>query len=768
MPSDAPLTRSPTTPRSSNSSKPSTKTSTRPTTPPAADRLGVVYTPNEIVDFIIRGTDHLLQKHFGRTLADDNVQILDPATGTGTFITSLIDYLPADRLEHKYLNEIHANEVAILPYYIANLNIEYSFREKTGDYVEFPNLVFVDTLDNLGWQGSTKGGVRRQGTFELGALSFDNWYRMHSQNEKTISVILGNPPYNAHQTNYNEFNPNRAYPAIDQRIKESYVAESSAQKTKQYDMYKRFLRWASDRLGEDGVVAFITNRSYLDKQQDDGFRKIIAQEFSDIYVVDLGGDIRGNSKTGNVFGIMTGVAIGFFVRLPNNKGTGKIHYLALDDGASGAEKLEELSDLELEGVTFQDIAPDAKNNWLNQSTPEFEILTPLVNENSTRATSNQNKWPIFNLRSLGVSTNRDEWVYDFDSTNLEAKSRFFADEYNKLLENNDTTLSTSLKWSSTMRSRFQRGRRINYRKGSHIEGLYRPFVNKYYFADPVMNDRLTRNHYYMFGTDLQQTNQVICFQTRGGRRTFAALASDTIPDLHLFFDGAQCLPLYRYTSDGDRISNIAQRAIQQINDHYRVEWGDGYDRLTDQDGITAEDIFAYTYAVLHDPKYREAYAVDLLQEFPRLPLHHDFYEWSRLGRELLDFHVGFESVSPWSIDRMDVGPRLRGLGGSKPILRADIDRGTIVLDNQTTLTGIPDSAWQYRLGSRSALEWVLDQYKERKPRDPTIRERFNTYRFADHKERVIDLLQRVCTVSVETVRIVDQLADLSEIEPVAS
>ena len=185
--------------------------------PAAADRLGVVYTPNEVVDFIIRGTDHLLRKHFGRSLADRNVQILDPATGTGTFITNLIDYLPADRLEYKYLNEIHANEVAILPYYIANLNIEYTYREKTGVYREFPNLVFVDTLDNMDWQqaGSTGGAVERQGSFELGGLSFDNWYRMQSQNEKTISVIIGNPPYNAHQANFNDFNPNRAYPAID-------------------------------------------------------------------------------------------------------------------------------------------------------------------------------------------------------------------------------------------------------------------------------------------------------------------------------------------------------------------------------------------------------------------------------------------------------------------------------------------------------------------------------------------------------------------------
>ena len=247
--------------------------------PAAADRLGVVYTPNEVVDFIIRGADHLLRKHFGRTLADDNVQILDPATGTGTFITSLIDYLPADRLRYKYLNEIHANEVAILPYYIANLNIEYAYKEKTGRYLEFPNLVFVDTLDNMEWRdtGAAGASVTRQAAFNLGGLSTENWMRVQLQNEKPISVIIGNPPYNANQQNENDNNKNREYPEIDRRIRETYIAHSTAQKTKQYDMYKRFIRWASDRLADDGIIAFITNRkAYLDAQQDDGFRKLAA------------------------------------------------------------------------------------------------------------------------------------------------------------------------------------------------------------------------------------------------------------------------------------------------------------------------------------------------------------------------------------------------------------------------------------------------------------------------------------------------------------
>ncbi len=284
--------------------------------PAAADRLGVVYTPNEVVDFIIRGADYLLNKHFGRMLADDNVQILDPATGTGTFVTNLINHLPLERLAYKYEKEIHANEVAILPYYIANLNIEYTYRERMGKYKSFPNLCFVDTLDNLGWQSKGVSGAAAEGqaAFNLGGLSTENWMRVQLQNEKPISVIIGNPPYNANQRNENENNKNREYPEIDRRIKDTYVKESTAQKTKQYDMYKRFIRWASDRLDDDGIIAFITNRAYIDARQDDGFRRLAPQEFSDLYIIDLGGDIRKNRNVGNIFGIMTGVAIGFFVR----------------------------------------------------------------------------------------------------------------------------------------------------------------------------------------------------------------------------------------------------------------------------------------------------------------------------------------------------------------------------------------------------------------------------------------------------------------------
>jgi len=285
--------------------------------PKGADRLGIVYTPNEIVQFMIKSTDHLLDKHFNRLLSDDNVEILDPATGTGTFITELIEYLPKSRLPAKYKNEIHCNEVAILPYYIANLNIEYTYQQKMEKYEEFSHICFVDTLDNVGFEHGT-GYKDQQGDLVLG-LGEENAKRIEEQNQRKISVIIGNPPYNANQQNENDNNKNREYPEIDTDIKRTYIENSTAQKTKMYDMYTRFIRWASNRLVSNGIIAFIVNRSFIESRQSDGFRKVIAEEFDFIYLVDTQSDVRKNPKISgtkhNVFGIQTGVAVMFLVRV---------------------------------------------------------------------------------------------------------------------------------------------------------------------------------------------------------------------------------------------------------------------------------------------------------------------------------------------------------------------------------------------------------------------------------------------------------------------
>ena len=575
--------------------------------PAAADRLGVVYTPNEVVDFIIRGADHLLQKHFGRTLADDNVQILDPATGTGTFITNLINYLPADRLQHKYDHEIHANEVAILPYYIANLNIEYTYKERTGHYREFRGLCFVDTLDNMAWTGATGGAVERQGSFELGAMSEENWLRVQEQNEKDISVIIGNPPYNDSQTNWNEFNPNRGYPEIDRRIRETYVKESTAHKTHQYDMYKRFMRWASDRLDDNGIVALITNRAYLEARQDDGFRRLTAGEFTDVYILDLGSDVRRNPKisgtTHNVFGIQTGVAVAFFVRDTSRFGQCQIHYARREDAELARDKLAFLSDARLKNIAFEAITPDTKSTWLNQSDSDFDTLLTIIREKLSNRDVSPSTQTLFGLYSTGITSHRDEWVYDFDNDLLGIKVRAFINSYEESRAKfggtnfQDSMLGTNIKWSSDLVRQLRSDRPNIFDRDSIILTIYRPFVSKYLYFHNNLNWSLYQMPRIFPGGKPEQ-NKVICFSVNG--KDFYAIAADRVFDWH-FTGDTQCLPLYRYTADGERVSNITEWGLRQFRDYY----GD--------DSITDEDIFAYTYAVLHDPAYREKYAIDLLQ-----------------------------------------------------------------------------------------------------------------------------------------------------------
>ena len=733
--------------------------------PAAADRLGVVYTPNEVVDFIIRGADYLLEKHFGKTLADDNVQILDPATGTGTFITSLINYLPEDRLEYKYRNEIHANEVAILPYYIANLNIEYTYQQRTGRYLEFPNLCFVDTLDNLDWQeqGATGGAVTRQAAFNLGGLSEENWIRIQEQNDKRISVILGNPPYNANQQNENDNNKNREYPEMDRRISETYIAASTAQKTKQNDMYKRFIRWASDRLDDDGIIAFVSNRAFLDARQDDGFRKVVPQEFNELWVIDLKGNARTSGErrrqeAGNIFDdkIRVGIAIYFLVRKKDSKGF-NLFYNTVEDYTKSPEKVTYIEDRDLTSFDFEQITPDSKSNWLNQSESDFETLLPLANRETKLAKRVEDERAVFGLYSLGVVTARDEWVYDFRQSDLGKKVRGFISEYEQNRktfggkEVEDAELGTVIKWTRDLKRQLRSNSQNKYNSSHVSQSLFRPFVKKYLYFDQPLNE-MQYQIPQVFPTGDEAGNKVICFSGIASSKPFSVLATNEVYG-HDTLEKTQCLPLYRYTADGERVCNITSWGIQQLNNHYRKEWGDAFDEMAGPEGITAEDIFAYTYAVLHDPVHRHDYRLDLLRDFPRLPFYHEFNIWKQMGQELLDLHIGFEQAEPYPLERVDLEGEPK-----RVILRADKAAGAILLDDKTTLRGIPPEAWEYQLGSRSALEWVLDQYKERKPKDPTIAEKFNTYRFSDHKEKVIDLLQRVCTVSVATMEIVDGMA----------
>ena len=701
--------------------------------PKAADKLGVVYTPTEIVQFMLESADYLLYKHFNTGLASRGVNILDPATGTGTFIADLLDYIPAHKLAYKYANELFANEVAILPYYIAALNIEYIYWQKMRDYQEFGGLAFVDTLDN---HFSLSQSNRQQ---EIGfTLTQENTARIQRQNAAKISVIIGNPPYNANQQNYNDQNANRAYAEIDKRIKQSFHKYSTAQKN-DYDMYKRFYRWAMDRLDEKkgGIVAFVTNNSFIRGKRYDGFRKVVETDFDYIYIVDLGGNIRKNMGSGkkisNVFDIQVGVCIAFFIKTPAQPNQRqKLFYYTLKDEETKEQKLTFLKHTKIEHLPFETIYPDKNHNWLNLTDNDFEELLPVCSKQTKLARTKEKEQAIFKLFSNGVKTNRDAWVYDFDKKNLEEKAKFFSEIYNNCVEKQE--MDDIIKWSHGLESNFKSRIKSNYDLGYIKTSLLRPFTKQYYYSEKLFSDRLTQNHYAIFGQNLDRENKVIAFSGLSHSKPFHCLATNILPCLDSIEKG-QCLPLYRYNAQGARLANITDWGLAQFQNHYK------------NTAITKEDIFAYTYAVLHCPTYRKKYVHDLKREFPRIPFYQDFWHWSELGDKLLDLHINYESARPYPLSRKDL--KLDYI--PRPKLKADKNLGQIQIDEQTVLSGIPPAAWLYKLGNRSALEWVLDQYKEKKIKDATVAAKFNTYKFSAYKEQVISLLRRVCQVSLETV-----------------
>ncbi|MDQ6757239.1 MAG: Eco57I restriction-modification methylase domain-containing protein, partial [Bacteroidota bacterium] len=729
-------------------------------------------------------------------------------------------------------------EVAILPYYISNLNIEYTYKQRMSEYVEFENLCFVDTLDKSSLHFVQKG---------LFDVSAENATRIKRQNERKISVIIGNPPYNAKQENYNYQNANRAYKEIDKRIKDTYIKQGTAQnQIVVYDMYTRFYRWAMDRIDENGIIAFITNRSFIDGRAFDGFRKLAASEFNHIYIIDLGGDVRMNPKLSgtknNVFGIQTGVSIMFLVR-KNNKliaetkkefkelkrefpiaeepvieykkklfysiENSRINYIRRPEMDTAKDKLEWLSQSQIELLDFDLISPDKHNNWINQNENEWEELIPSIDKDVKCEKSEQ---AIFKLYSRGVATQRDEWVYDLDKTELESKIKFMVDVYSKTLTNSKLEGKKLIKWDRELSKYLAKGIKKEFNPNQIITSLYRPFNKEHLYFDKHFNG-MTYQWFDIFSSN--QKNNFIVIPGIASPKDFFLLSSDLIIDLNCLPAGCQCLPLYRYTSTGERIDNITDWGLQQFKDHYQPSLRGGTTASPDfsgkqspdattndeiassqpntkpssprndvegDDEITKEDIFNYTYAVLHNPAYRKKYELNLKREFPRIPFYENFFQWVDWGKQLMNLHINYETVEPFPLsviarrndeatsnrvtnnkiassqqDTKPKAPRNDDVHSPKAKLKAIKESGIIQLDENTELHGIPNEAWEYKLGNRSALEWILDQYKEKKPTDPTIAEKFNTYKFADYKEKVIDLLKRVCTLSVETMRIVKEM-----------
>jgi len=715
-----------------------------------ADTHGIVYTPQPIVKFIVKSVEHILQKEFGRSLSAQGVHIIDPFVGTGNFILWIMREIKRSGLPYKYASELHCNEVMLLPYYITSMNIEHEYYEVTGNYQPFEGICLVDTFD--------LAKVK-----QLSFFTKENTARVKRQQNTPIFVIVGNPPYNAGQVNENDNNKNRKYEEIDKRVSQTYASGSKATLLRKLnDPYVKAIRWASDRIGDEGIVAFVTNNSYIDGVTFDAMRKCLSQEFSEIHVLDLGGNVRENPKlsgtTHNVFGIQVGVSINFFIK---KKKTGKpkqakIYYSRLDEFWRKEQKYDFLNNKQHMGnIEWETIKPDAKYNWLNTGMrTDFESFIPLGTKES-KTSKEINVEAIFKMFSLGVATNRDSVVHDFDKDLLEKRVERFCDDYNAEVvryhqKGKPTDIDKfldyrNIKWSSTLKNYLKSGTIAQFNNARIQESLYRPFTCMFLYYDHILNDRPAHFNQIFPHFVSQSENRIIIVPSFGSKQISFFMAQ-LIPDLN-FFAGStpiQCFPLYIYTKDDvNRQENITNWSLAQFQSHYNDK------------GISKLDIFHYVYAVLNHPRYREKYAANLKRELPRIPFVPVFREFAMAGKQLAELHVNYEGQNEFPLKWLEnkdakVNYRVERMTLSK-------DKTQIVYNDFLTLGGIPPEVFEYRLGNRSALEWVIDQYQVSTDKRSGIVKDPNKL---DAPQYIISLIGKVVTVSLETVKIINSFPEL--------
>ena len=722
-----------------------------------ADTHGIVYTPQPIVDFMVRSVEEILQTEFNRSLSDSGVHIIDPFVGTGNFIVRIMREIRRTALTEKYTTELHCNEVMLLPYYIASMNIEHEFYEATGVYQPFEGICLVDTFELA---------EDRQ----LPLFTPENTRRVGSQKETPMFVIIGNPPYNASQVNENDNNRNRKYETMDKRIAETYAKNSKATlKSQLYDPYVRAIRWASDRIGEEGVVAFVTNNSFLDGMAFDGMRKHLADDFDTIYILDLGGNVKQNPRlsgtTHNVFGIQVGVSINFFIkRCDSANAQAEIFYARLDECWRKEDKYRYLdSKQHYKNIEWQPVTPDQRYTWLTEGLhTEFETFIPMGTQEA-KAEKGEVEAVIFQTYSTGVQTNRDAWAYNFSRNALAANMNRIIKTYNaevdrwKRRENRDANVDdyviyddAKIKWSSGLKQNLKRGQLAEFTASKLRKSLYRPFTKSNLYFDRMINDRVLVFPSIFPTPETETENRVICVNV-SREKPFACLIVDCIPDrvaMGGFGSPGQCFPFYTYDEDGrNRRENITDWALAQ----FRSQYGDKT--------IDKWDIFHYVYGLLHHPTYRERYQANLKRDLPRLPYAPDFWGITKAGGRLGEIHVGYEDVEEYPLRFVETPDTPLDWRVEK--MKLSRDKTGIKYNDFLTLDGIPAKAFDYRLGNRSALEWVIDQYRVKTDKRSGIE---NDPNRADDEEYIVRLIGKVIAVSLETVGIVEGLAELGIVE----
>lgn len=716
-----------------------------------ADTHGIVYTPQPIVDFMVRSVDVLLQREFGRGLADPGVHVLDPFVGTGNFILRVMRHLQEEgklsRLPAKYADALHCNEVMLLPYYIAAMNIEHEYFEMTGEYVPFPGICLVDTFDLAeGLQPSL--------------FAPENTERVQRQQAADITVVIGNPPYNAWQVNENDNNKNRSYPVVDKRVAETYAAASKAtNKNALSDPYVKAFRWASDRIGKEGIVAYISNGSYVDGLSFDGMRRCLGEEFDAVYVLDLGGNVRKNPKlsgtTHNVFGIQVGVSIAFLVRraeglLPADK---RIYYARVDEFWRKGQKYDFLDQSrDVNGVKWREIAPNSNHTWLTEGMEdEFDAFLPIGTKEAKAGDENA----IFENYGRGVATSRDAWAFNFDRNGLIENIRRMIKTYNEHVMRWDQSMSKlgvdefvsnnehEISWSESLKSYLQARVTLSFDPSKIRHAYYRPFTKQYLYFDHHLDERRYQFPYFLPTPSSEDENRVIWLKVGTGWTQFAMMV-DKIANL-LPQSGSQCFPFYTYDEDGShRRENITDWALAQFQDHYA------------DPSIDKWAIFHYVYALLHHPAYREKYAANLRRALPRLPFAPDFHAFAQAGRALADLHVHYEAQPEYALDWVETkGAKLNFAVHKMKLAK---DKSSMRYNDFLTLAGLPPAIFDYKLGNRSALEWIIDRYQVSVDKRSGIVNDPNQY--SDDPRYIVKLIGQVVHVSVETVKIVAGLPEM--------
>lgn len=749
--------------------------------PKMTERLGIVYTPVEVVDFILHSVNHLLQQEFGQTLGSKGVHIIDPFTGTGTFITRLIQsgLIKPEELPHKYKHEIHANELVLLAYYIAAINIEAAYHgEVIDEYTPFEGICLTDTF-----QMYEKDDL-------IDALLEDNSARRKRQKALDIRVIIGNPPYSVGQGDANANNQNVAYPHLDARIRSTYAARSTATlKNSLYDSYVRAIRWASDRIGDSGIIGFVTNAGFIEANTADGLRQCLADEFSSLYVFHLRGNQRTSGETsrkegGKIFGSgsRAPIAISLLVKNPDAQTHGQIYFHDIGDYLSREDKLEKIAGYaSVAGIgQWQRITPDEHGDWLQQRDEGFSEFIVLGDKGS------QSTKKLFSLHSSGIKTNRDAWCYNFSKKSLSSNMRRTIEFYNsevlrfqneKSIQGKDinpasfiNTDPAKMSWDHAQKIGIEKGRTGSYTDNSIYPAVYRPFTRCWSYVDSFFNNRI----YQMpnLFPNQQAENLVICVSGRGDKVAFSTMITSVIPSLHMVdIDGSQCFPLYLY-DDAPKASEPPQQGglfdppRRQRRDAITDEGLAHFQVAYSGEQISKEDLFYYVYGILHSQDYRERFADNLSKELPRIPAvkkADDFWAFSKAGRALADLHLNYETVEPYPLTieaegtLTDADYRVEKMKFAKKG-----DKSTVIYNHRITLKGIPEAAWDYVVNGKAALDWVMERQAVRTDKASGIVNDANDWatETMGNPKYPLELFQRVVTVSLETMRIVKLLPSL--------